>query len=176
MYYSILRIHLIAAGMAIVVEQTIPFADSALDLENYSRWTSLLPLIRPSLKATTINNHVVLVDQSLASSKDVRIALVGRLGNFSSKLLESRHVCAVGFETNGKRKISARDISEAVSQGDLSLTPGLVIVRSGKRRNLDINDAAVEVEVDGDLEADHVLHLLGVANDETRYASSFRGP
>lgn len=156
--------------MAVVVEQTIPFADSALDLQNSSRWTSLLPLIRPSLNSTTINGHAILVDQSLASSKDVRIALVGRLGNISSKLLESRHVCAVGFETTKKGRISARDISEAISMGDLSLTPGLVVVRNGKQRSLDINDAAVEVEVNGDLEADHVLHLLGAANEETRYA------
>ena len=157
--------------MAVVVEQTIPFDSKALDITNPSRWAKLLPLLRPSITAfSTDNDQTVLVDRSLSHSKDVRIAAIVQPGNFSSKLLEIRYVCAVATEAAGKESIVAEAIAIAVEKSGISLTPGLVIVRCGKQKRLVISDAAVEVEVNGDLEADHLLHLLGEVNEATRYA------
>jgi len=160
--------------MAIVVEQTIPFSPKVLDLENPTRWTTLLPLIRPSVKPITLSNQTILVDTALSSSsKQIRIATIGRLGNFSSKLLESRHICAVAHEAansgKGEDSLSARDVADALVKGGVSVEEGVVVVRVGRQRRLEVEGKVVEVEVEGGLEADHVLHLVGSVNEGTRY-------
>lgn len=153
--------------MAVVVGQTIPFSTSDLDVENSSRWTTLLPLIRPSIKTISAKNQNILVDPSAASAEEVSVAAVGRLGNFSSKLLESRHVCAVASGS-----VSAHDVVQALKEAGIVVGQGLVLVRSGKHRKLDLDGDVVEVEVAGDLELDHVLHLLGSSTQDTRYVLS----
>lgn len=155
--------------MAVVVEQTIPFLSSSLDVENPTRWTTLLPLIRPSVKAVSVGKHTILVDTALASSKYVRVAMIGSLGNFSSKLLESRHVCAVASEkAAGKGGVTAKDMVEALGQGGVDTGPGVVVVRCGGKRRMDIEGKIVDVVVGDGLELDHILHLLGNATGETR--------
>lgn len=152
--------------MAVVVEQTIPFSSSNLDVGNFSRWKTLLPLIRPSVRAITIENQTILVDDSAINSDEVCVAALGQVGNFSSKFLESRHVCAVASKV-----VLVAQIAQAVRTAGVQSSQGLVVVRSGHQRDLDLYDEVVEVEVDGDLEMDHVLHLLGNATQETRYVA-----
>lgn len=156
--------------MAVIVEQTLPFTKHDLDLEDVSRWTTLLPLIRPSIRAVTINgNQTVLVDQSLANGNDVRIVAVGKAGHFSSKLLESRHVCAVVSEVDGNTKVLARDVTNALAQAGISLGPGCVILRNGNEPSLVVDGEFIEVQVKGNLALDHALHLLGSATSSSRY-------
>ncbi|GAB7352031.1 hypothetical protein MBLNU459_g2544t1 [Dothideomycetes sp. NU459] len=156
--------------MAVVVEQTIPFSSSVLDVENATRWNNLLPLIRPSFKAVVVSQtHTILVDTALANDKYVRVAAIGRAGRFSSKLLESQHVAAVVTQQYGER-VTAEEIDQALKSSGFASGPGLIVVRSGRlKKNLDIQaEGIVEVEVNGDLELDHVLHILGTATEEAR--------
>ena len=156
--------------MAIVVEQTIPFSSSSLNLENASRWNSLLPLIRPTVKAVqTPKGQSILIDEALAKSKYVRIAAVGSVGNFSSKLLDERNVTAVVTQTAGGGLLTAQDIQHAIYSAGIGEEQGVVVVRSGKQRRVVVHGSdIVEVETEGELEQDHVLHLLGNATDSCR--------
>lgn len=156
--------------MAVVVEQTIPFPDKDLDLENPSRWNKLFPLIRPSVKTVqTAKGQTILVDQAQADSNHVRIAAVGTLGNFSSKLLSDKHVTAVVTEQRGAGLLTAKDIAHAIQTSGHANFPGLVVVRSGRKRRVGVHEAdLVEAEVNGDLELDHVLHMLGAASESTK--------
>lgn len=156
--------------MAVVVEQTIPFAKEALDLENASRWNKLFPLIRPSVKTVqTAKGQTILVDGALSDDRHVRIAAVGALGNFSSKLLNDRHVTAVVTTQKGAGVLTAKDIAQAIKSSGHGNAPGVVVVRSGKQRHIEVTGSdLIEVEVNGDLELDHVLHLLGAASESTR--------
>jgi len=162
-----------ASTMAVVVSQTIPFSMASLDLSNPSRWNNLLPLIRPSLRTVqTAKGQTILVDTAHASSHHVRIAVVGVLGNFSSKILSDRHISAVVTSQRGAGLLTAKDIAHAIENAGHHDVPGVVVVRSGKQRRIEVEGHEVlEVEVDGDLEMDHVLHLLGTVSESCR--SSF---
>jgi len=152
--------------MAVVVEQTIPFPSSALDLENPTRWNKLLPLIRPSAKLVkTPKGQDVLIDTSLLNNPYVRIVAIGNVGNFSSKLLSDGHITAIVTEKKDSGSLEPQDVVSAI-QG---IGPGVVIVRLGKLNAVhSISDSIVEVSLKGDLEVDHVLHLLGNVGRETR--------
>lgn len=156
--------------MSIVVEQTIPFSSSSLDLENANRWNNLFPLIRPTVKAIqTPKGQSILIDEALAKSKYVRIAAVGSVGNFSSKLLDERNVTAIVTQTAGGGLLTAQDIQHAIYSGGIGEEQGVVVVRSGKQRRVVVHGSdIVEVETEGELEQDHVLHLLGNATDSCR--------
>lgn len=156
--------------MAVVVEQTIPFSPSVLDLDNPARWTTLLPLIRPSLKAIpSSQGNTILVDASLAKSKYVRVAAVGRAGNLSSKILESRHVSVIVTKKSGRRT-TVEEIQEALETAGFLAGPGLVVIRSSKaRKSVEAGrEDVADIEVSGDLELDHLLHILGSAAEDTR--------
>lgn len=120
--------------MAVTVEQTIPFDTGALDLANPRRWTKLLPLIRPSVKLArqTSTGHSILVDEARLSSPYVRVAAIGNLGNFSSKLLSDGHITAIATETKGEAPLRAEIVAEAIGETG----PGVVIVRAGKKREV----------------------------------------
>ncbi|TKA82918.1 hypothetical protein B0A55_01314 [Friedmanniomyces simplex] len=156
--------------MAVVVEQTIPFPASSLDLHSSQRWNQLLPLVRPSLKAVrTAKGQNVLVDVALVKSKFVHIAAVGTAGAFSSKLLDDRDVTAIVTQQAGAGGTSARDIQNSMQSMGTVKDQGVVVARAGKKRRVELHSAElVEVEAQGELELDHVLHLLANATESCR--------
>ncbi|KAF7198533.1 Dihydroxyacetone kinase [Pseudocercospora fuligena] len=156
--------------MAVVVEQTIPFDSKVLDIETPSRWNTLFPLIRPSVKATqTAKGQTILVDTSKASSKSVHIVAIGNLGNFSSKLLDEKHITAIVTEQTGAGVLHATDLPCALEGAGIKENHGVVVVRSGKKRSIDThNPDLIEAMTEGELEQDHLLQLLGTATDTAR--------
>lgn len=156
--------------MAVVVEQTVPFPASSLDLQNAHRWNDLFPLIRPSVRRVqTAKGQHILVDDALAKSKYVNVAAVGNLGSFSSKLLDDKHVTAMVTEKSGAGMLTAQDIQHTLQSVGAGKEQGVVIVRSGRKRNVEVHGSdIVEVEADGELESDHVIHLLGHATESCR--------
>lgn len=156
--------------MAVVVEQTIPFPPESLDLQNPHRWNDLYPLIRPTVKQVqTAKGQRILVDQALAQSKYVNIAAIGGLGNFSTKLLDDKTATAIVTEKAGAGVLTIQDIKHALQTVGAAEKQGLVVVRSGKSRNVQIHGSdVVEVEAVGELELDHLLHLLGNATESCR--------
>jgi hypothetical protein len=156
--------------MAVVVEQTIPFSTSSLDLQNPHRWNDLYPLIRPTVKQVqTAKGQHILVDQALAKGKYVNIAAIGSLGNFSSKLLDEKNVTAVVTEQAGAGVLTIQDIKHALQSVGAAEERGLVVVRAGKSRNVQVHGSdVIEVEAVGELELDHLLHLLGNTTESCR--------
>lgn len=153
--------------MAVVVEQTIPFSSASLDLENSSRWNNLFPLIRPTIKAVrTAKGQNILIDQALAKGHHVHIAAIGSLGNFSSKLLDDRNVTAIVTEQKGAGLLTAQDIQHAMHSVGAAQDQGIVVIRSAKRRRVEVHGSdIIEMEVQDELELDHVLHLLANATE-----------
>jgi hypothetical protein len=149
--------------MAVVVEQTIPFSTPSLDLQNTNRWNGLLPLVRRSVKQVqTSKGQQLLINQSIIDSKFCSTVAVTTPGNFSSKLLDGSRVAAIVTEEPGKEGLTARDIKHALQEFGATEHQALVVVRSGKRRNLkaSVEDNSIDVEVNGELEYDHLLFVL----------------
>lgn len=149
--------------MAVVVEQTIPFPTPSLDLLNTNRWNGLLPLVRRGIKhVQTSKGHQLLVNQSIIDSKFCNTVAITTLGNFSTKLLDGSKVAAIVTEEPGKEGLTSRDIKHALQEFGATEHQALVVVRSGKSRNLKacVEDKSIDVEVNGELEYDHLLFLL----------------
>jgi hypothetical protein len=160
------------SDMAVVVKQTIPFAKEQLDAENSTRWNTLYPLIRPSIKAVkTTTGQTVLVDQTLANDRYVRVVVVGKAGNFSSKLLSDKHITAVSIISDDGSVSSSKELAKAIDAA------GIVILRSGNQKKLTrVEDELVELELENDVQVDHLIHLLGAATETTRYVSDLGKP
>jgi hypothetical protein len=158
------------SDMAVVVEQTIPFAKEQLDAENTTRWNTLYPLIRPSIKEIkTTSGQTVLVDQTLANDEYVRVVVVGKAGNFSSKLLSDKHITAVAIHGDSESVILSEELAGAIAEAGHQQQAGIVVLRSGKQKKLTkVADELVEVELKNDLEVDHLIHVLGAATETTR--------
>ena len=156
--------------MAVVVEQTVPFSADVLDLNNTSRWNTLFPLIRPTVKAVqTPKGQSILIDEAHAKTKYVRIAAVGNEGNFSSKLLDERNVCAIVTERQGAGLLTAGDIQHAIYSSGIGEHQGVVVVRSGHQRRVEVHGSdLIEVQTEDELQMDHVLHLLGNATESCK--------
>ncbi|KAK4960045.1 hypothetical protein LTR10_002934 [Elasticomyces elasticus] len=155
--------------MAVVVEQTIPFPASTLDLHNSQRWSSLFPLIRPTVKAVqNANGFHILIDSALLKSKTVLIAAVGRSGAFSSKVLDDQDVVAIAIEHDGV-EVTAQDVQQLLQAESEVKSQGIVVARVGRQRKVEQHsDGLVEVHTGSELELDHVLHLLGSATETCR--------
>lgn len=156
--------------MSVVVEQTLPFSKAALDLENVSRWTTLLPLIRPSFKSvTTTKGQNILVDAALASSKFVHVVAFVDPGSLSSKILDEKHITAIVTEKSGAGILTAPDLPYALQSAGVEVAQGIVVVRAGKKREI-INHTpdVTEVITEDKLEYNHVIHLLGRAAEGIR--------
>ena len=156
--------------MSIVVEQTLPFNSQTLDLQNPTRWTSLFPLVRPAVKQIqTAKDHTILVDETLAKGNHVRVAAIGSSGNFSSEILDSKGVSAVVTGTaGGAGVLTASDVQHELKTkyGEQS---GIVVVKAGTKAQVDVHGSDfVEVETQGELQQDHVLHLLCHARESCR--------
>lgn len=156
--------------MAVVVEQTIPFPPEALDLQNAQRWNDLYPLIRPSvMQVQTAKGQHILVDEALVKSKYVNITAIGNLSNFSSKLLDDKSVTAIVTEKAGAGVLTTQDITHALASVGALEKQGIVVVRSGKNRSVQVHGSdVIEVEAAGELESDHLIHLLGHATESCR--------
>lgn len=156
--------------MSVVVEQTVPFSADTLDLKTPSGWNTLFPLIRPTVKAVqTPKGQSILIDEAHAKTKYVKIAAVGSEGNFSSKLLDERNVCAIVTERQGAGLLTAGDIQHAIYSSGIGEHQGVVVVRSGNQRRVEVHGShLVEVQTEGELQMDHVLHLLGNATESCR--------
>lgn len=155
--------------MALVVEQTLPYSASALHLEDPNRWSRLLPLIRPSVKAVELpTGQTVVIDTALVKSKNVLIAVVGRLGQLSNRIL-SDPVAAFAVAKDEQSAVKAGEIEKLLSESGFAIESGVVVVRTGSEKELKrVSDKAVEVTVPGELKLDHVLSLLFSSNEETK--------
>ena len=155
--------------MAVVVEQTVPFSSASLDLHQPARWTSLLPLIRPSMSlARQSTGQEILFDAALASKSDVvHIITVIKAGNFSSKVLDDQHVAAIVVDAGQTRARELQQIFLSVSQA--AKEPGVVVVRQGKQSKVDVHSSTlIEVTAKGELEVNHIVHLLGNTTEACR--------
>lgn len=156
--------------MAVVVEQTIPFSSSSLDLQNSQRWNKLFPLIRPTVQTVqTAKGQTILVDTAQAKGQHVHIVAIGSLGNFSSKLLDDGNVTAIVTDQSGAGLLTPQDIEHALQSAGAAKDQGIVVAKLGKKRRVETHSAnLVEIETEGELEQDHVLHLLGNATESSR--------
>lgn len=70
------------------------------------------------------------------------------------------------------KALAAKDISHALKANGVGMENGVVHIRIGKRRHLEIQKKTiVDVEVKGELQLDHLLSLLGSASESTGYVS-----
>lgn len=158
-----------ASIMSLVVEQTLPYSPSALHLEDPDRWSRLFPLIRPSVKAVELQSgQTVIVDTALVNSKDVLIALVGRVGSISNRVL-SNSLAAFATAKDEKSAVTAEEIEKLLFESGLPTKNGVVVVRTGSQQNIrQVSNTAVEVTVARELRLDHILSLLLSSNKETK--------
>lgn len=154
--------------MSLIVEQTIPYNNSQLQLEDPKRWSRLFPLMRPSTKVVeTTSGQAVVIDTALASSKDVLITAVGNIGNFSSKILSESHLAAFTVEEHGKA-VSTRELAKVLKDSGFSTENGIVVIRAGTSEEFILVSRVLELVVEGGLKLDHVLSLLQAAKPEVK--------
>jgi hypothetical protein len=155
--------------MSLVVEQTLPYSATALQLEDPNRWSRLFPLIRPSVKVVELpSGQTIVVDTSLVSSKDVLIAVVVRVGNFSNKIL-SHALTAFATAQDENSTITTEEIEKLLLENGFRTQNGVVVVRTGSQETTrQVSDRAIEVTVVGELKLDHILSLLLSSNSETK--------
>lgn len=161
--------------MALVVEPTLPYSPSQLELDDPSRWSRLYPLIRPSLRSFTNEiGQPILVDTASSKSPNVHIAAIGNAGNLSSKILSGPGVTAFATQPFGKESdLTAEDVIKAMRSGGVEIEKGLVILRvsNGQQMNshvLNQHVSYLELFVRGESKMDHVLSLLLAAKPEIR--------
>ena len=157
--------------MSIIIEQTLPYTNSELELEDPTRWSRLFPLMRPSIKVVeTSNSQPIMLDVALAKSRNVLIAAIGSVGNFSSKILSASHVAAFTAEPYGKNTTLAEDIVTVLKKNGFQTRNGVVVVRTSSKQDLRVSPAGdvVEVVVVGELKLDHVLSMLAASKIETK--------
>ena len=155
--------------MAVVVEQTLPYNTSELKLEDPHRWSRLFPLMRPSIKTVeTSTGQTVVVDTALEYSKNVLLAAIGNVGNFSSKILSESHLSAFTTEQPGKSTLSAVQIQTILKDNGFPIQNGVVIVRSSSKQILKTSRNIIELSVEGELQLDHILSLLSAMRPELK--------
>jgi dihydroxyacetone kinase len=127
-------------------------------------------LIRPSIKAVELSSgHTAAVDTSLSKNKNVLLAAIGSIGNFSSNILSESHLSLFTTEQPGKQSDLAEDISKFLQESGFPTENGLVVVRSSTKSEVRmVSERVVEVSVIGELKLDHVLSLLSTSNPETK--------
>ncbi|RDW79640.1 hypothetical protein BP6252_04278 [Coleophoma cylindrospora] len=160
--------------MALVIQQTLPYSPSALQLTEPTRWTGLLSLIRPSIKTIqTSNHHPILLDTSLLAGDEIPLAVIcSGVANFPSEILRSGIVAALSFNVS---EVSAEEVYAALQKENASgADGGAVIVKSspllGESGRVEVRKEGrmVLVDVSGALGLDHVFSLLSTTNAATR--------
>jgi len=117
--------------------------------------------MRPSIKAIeAANGQIVVVETTLTSSKNVLLATIGSVGNFSSKILSESHLAAFTTEQNGSKAISADDITKVLKDSSFPVENGVVVIRAASKQDLKVTSGIAELSVAGGLTLDHVLSLL----------------
>ncbi|PMD50370.1 Dak phosphatase [Hyaloscypha bicolor E] len=155
--------------MSVVVEQTLPYTAVELKLEDPTRWARLFPLMRPSIKVIeTTNEQTVVVDTALAGSKNVLIAAIGSVGNFSSKMLSESHLAAFTTERPGNPTISAEELQTILKDNGFPTQNGVVVLRSSTNQKLRTSRGIVEFSVEGEVRFDHVLSLLSAMKPDIK--------
>jgi hypothetical protein len=155
--------------MALVVEQTLPYSASELHVEDPKRWGRLFPLIRPSVKVVELSSgQTVVIDTALVSSSDVLIAVVGRLGHLSNRVLSSSFAAFAVAEDQGSA-VRSGDFEILLHENGFNTESGVVVVRAGAKQHLkEVSKQTVEITLPGELKLDHVLSLLLSSNKETK--------
>lgn len=155
--------------MSVIVEQTLPYSSTELKLEDPKRWSRLFSLMRPSIKIIeTAIGQAVVVDTALSGSKDVLIAAVANVGNFSSKILSESHLAAFATEHSGMPAISSEAIQILLEDNGFPVQNGVVVVRLSPKQNLRVSHGIVELSVGGELRLDHVLSLLAAIKPDIK--------
>ena len=155
--------------MALIVEQALPYSASALHLEDSQRWSRLFPLIRPSVKAVELSSgQAVVIDTALVDSNDVLIAVVGRLGHLSNRVL-SDSFAAFAVAQDQQAALGSGHIEKLLYESGFNTECGIVVARTGAKQNLrHVSERTLEVTLPGELKLDHVLSLLLSSNEETK--------
>ncbi|TVY83771.1 Dihydroxyacetone kinase [Lachnellula suecica] len=152
--------------MSIVVEQTLPYTSSQLQFEDPKRWSRLLPLMRPTIKAVEITNgQIVMLDTALAESKNVLIAAIGSVGNISSKILSESNVAVFTTEPLSGKTTRAEDLIEVLKHHNFPIGNGVIVVQGTATQGLGISEGLVSVQ----LKFDHTLSLLAAVNSEINH-------
>lgn len=155
--------------MSIVVEQTLPYTKSQLQLEDPKRWSRLFPLMRPSIKTIGIENgQTIVVDTSLIQSRNVLVAAIGSVGNFSSNILSESHIAAFASEPSGSGTMSAEAIVKVLKGTGFPTKNGVVVIRVSSKEGIKVCTGVVEVSVIGELKFDHILSLLASVKPDTK--------
>lgn len=159
--------------MSIVVEQTLPYTSTQLRLDDTERWNRLFPLIRPSTKAVSIGNgRTVVVDTALAkaNSNNVLVVAIVPAGNFSDRILRESHIAAFATEKLRDETISSEDIAKVLKENGFPTGNGVVVIKAGSQESLEANPntGVLNVRVQGELELDHIISLLGAVKQETK--------
>lgn len=163
--------------MALVIQQTLPYEPSTLKLTEPTRWTTLLPLIRPAIKISqTRDQHAIFLDTSLLAGHEIPLAVIyNSAGDFSGEILRSGTVAALSF---GGSEVSAEDVCNELEKENgtgIGIERGVLILRlssadrGGRVQVGKEGSNVVLVDVFGALQFDHVLSLLATANSGTRY-------
>ncbi|KIN08418.1 hypothetical protein OIDMADRAFT_140806 [Oidiodendron maius Zn] len=155
--------------MALVVEQTLPYSASALHLEDPKRWSRLFDLIRPSVTVVELSSgEPVVIDTALINSNDVAIAVVGRQGHLSNRVL-SHSFAAFTVAQDQELAVRSGEIVELLHESGFNTECGVIVVRTGAKQNLrHVSEQTLEVTLPGELKLDHVLSLLLSSNRETK--------
>ncbi|KAG9231403.1 dhal domain-containing protein [Amylocarpus encephaloides] len=155
--------------MSLVVEQTLPYTPTQLKLDEPTRWSRLFPLIRPSAKAIDLGrDRSLVVDTALAKSKNVLIAAIGSVGNFSSKILGESHLAAIAAEPFGIVSISAKEIAIALKENGLPVENGVLVLRASTKQDIKVEAGIMEVSLIGELKLDHILSLLVTIHEDIK--------
>lgn len=153
--------------MAVVVQQTIPFPRTSLDLGGgqTSAWNDLLPLIRPTLEHRKLTNgQSILLDTAQLKPNTVRKVALVPLSNLPSVLLDGPPVSALLISSTLEEKRLIEEISAAVEND-----AGIIVVKLGRSLTSQrIANSVQLVETDSDLHFNHVFHILGTYIETSR--------
>ena len=157
--------------MTLVLGQTIPFDNAALDLENASRWSQLTPLIRPSVVSLSLSDgKYILIDTFFASNGRVKLVAIGTVHILSYGFLSRRDVCAFILQSAGSGTVpSSEDIAKALIDHGFDLQQGLIILNVSTENSMQ-QEAPLPyytVEVGGEYLMAHILALLASTTSQT---------
>jgi hypothetical protein len=157
--------------MPLVTGQTVPFDNSALELEDTSRWSRLFPRIRPSVVSVSLpNGDTILIDTSFATISQVKVVASGTVDILSSSFLSRRDACAFVLQSAGSRNVpSSEDIAKALINQGFDLQRGLVTLSTGTENSIkqEAPQPYYLVEMVGEFLMAHILALLGSTAPQT---------
>jgi hypothetical protein len=156
--------------MSLIIQQTLPYNPTDLELEDPNRWSRLFPLMRPSIRAIeTAAGQVVVVDTSLANSRNVLVAAVGSVGKVSRTILSESHLAAFTTAPVGIPGATVEEIAVVLKDAGFPVEHGVVVVRAAsQQQHLSRVGGVAELVVSGELQQDHVVSLLSAAKPDIK--------